>query len=615
MTFSCFNTKSLCLTICGLVGVWGLSGCGSKDYKQDADERVYKIIDQKWQSDFGSKSNYKISDTTPSPNDVQIERAVPASGILTLPQAVALATAYNREYQTQKEALYIKALDLRLFRHNFEMQFFGSGTAGYTKLRGREGLHIASGTPDFGQLSSNPDGIESVDFDIKDVDVDGNHVTIKGMDFDRKVDDVDRIDFGGDMIDAHGGGGSGIGFNQLLSTGAVISSNIAISWIRILTGNLEGGLLTSVLSASVTQPLLRGSDRKVVLENLTQAEKDTLYQVRSFNRFRKTFVVSTISQYYLVLQQYDAMRYAQRNYNTLKWLYDKVDLLAKAGRLPKEEQEQARQETLQALDIYILAEKEYKQALDEFKITLGLPTTAEFQLDTNEIDSLKTKEMTYPLFSENEAIKTALARRLDLVNSADAIYDAQRKVFVAADSLRAQLDLGAKVNIPLQDISSSNTKILQDLYLYGLQADLPFDRVAEQNIYRKALIALNQREREYELAKDTVTLEIRQAYRDLKEAAQRYHVQTEALKLAEKRLKNTFLLLQCGRASSRRVLRAQVDLLGTQNTATEALVNYMIATLSFYRDTEVLQVRPDGMWQRPGSSTYTTKLQQVAVTR
>jgi len=44
--------------------------------------------------------------------------------------------------------------------------------------------------------------------------------------------------------------------------------------------------MTSILSATVTQPLLRGSDRKVVLENLTQAERDTLYQVRFFNRFR-----------------------------------------------------------------------------------------------------------------------------------------------------------------------------------------------------------------------------------------------------------------------------------------------------------------------------------------
>jgi hypothetical protein len=35
-----------------------------------------------------------------------------------------------------------------------------------------------------------------------------------------------------------------------------------------------------------------------------------------------------------------------------------------------------------------------------------------------------------------------------------------------------------------------------------------------------------------------------------------------------------------------------------QNAATQTLVDYTIATLNFYRDTGVLHVRPDGMWER-----------------
>jgi len=91
---------------------------------------------------------------------------------------------------------------------------------------------------------------------------------------------------------------------------------------------------------------------------------------------------------------------------------------------------------------------------------------------------------------------------------------------------------------------------------------------------------------------------VRQAYRDLTEAAERYKVQSDSLILAEKRFKKTFLLLQYGRANSRRVLSAQDDLFDAQNAATQALVDYTIATLKFYRDTEVLHVRPDGMWER-----------------
>lgn len=568
--------KPVCLIIFGFVGLFSLSrlsGCSPQNYKKDTDDKVYEIIDQKWQEGFGPKANYRVSDVPPSPNDIQIEKVVPASGIITLPQAVAIATAHNREYQSQKEALYVKALDLRLIRHKFETIYYGRASGAYAKVEGVDYVGVGAGIePRF-----NPGRL--------------------GQDLP-----VDRNGLRGDQINLD----DGFGFDQLLTDGTTIGTNVALAWGRILSGTLKGESLISVLSFEVTRPLLRGSDRRVVLENLTQAERNTLYQIRSFNRYRKTFVVSVISQYYEVLRKLDAVENSQENYNTLKWLYDKAEKLVDAGRLPKLELEQIRQEMLVALDIYILTEKEYRQLLDEFKISMGLPTTIEFQLDPNELWVLKAVEMTYSDFSEDEAIETALARRLDLLNSMDSIIDAQRKVYVAADSLKAQLDLGVNTNIPLQDLSSSDAKVLQDLFLSNLRLDLPFDRVAEQNIYRKALITLNQKQREYELAADMVKLEVRQAYRDLKEAAQRYQVHSESLRLAKKRFENTFLLMQYSRASSRRVLNAQNALFDAQNAATQALVNYTIATFNFYCDTEILHVRPDGMWEK-GTDKITTR--------
>lgn len=530
-----YFTKQLAyLTICSLVCLCSLAGCTEHNYKKEADQKVYNIIDQKWREDFGPKANYKISDTAPLSDDIQIEKTIPASGVLTLSQAVALATSHNREYQTQKEELYIKALDLSLTRYEFERQFLGGGGGGYSADRNDEVL-----------------GIEA-----------------------------------------------NYGFNQLLASGARISTKVAAAWVDVLTGNMRGGL-ASLLSATVTQPLLRGSERRVVLENLTQAERDTLYQVRLFNRFRKTFVVSVISQYYGVLQQLDAVKNAWENYNTLSHVYEQAEKLANAGRVPQFELDRIRQDKLQAQDTCIQAETEYKQALDEFKITLSLPTTAEFQLDDSELEALRVAERLEPDFVESEVMETALLRRLDLANSADAVIDAQRKLFVAADSLRAELNLVGSANAISARRADRNTLTsLREEYGLGFELDLPLDRVPEQHVYRKALITLNQRQREYDQAADIVRLQVRQSHRDLAEAAERHRVQLEGLELAEKRFKKTYLLLQYSRASSRRVLSAQNDLFDAQNATTQALVDYTIATLEFYRDTEVLQVRPDGMWER-----------------
>jgi len=532
MICNCFTKQLSYLIICGLVCLCSLAGCTQHNYKKEADEQVYNIIDQKWRKDFGTKTNYKISDTAPSPNDIQIEKTIPASGVLSLPRAVAIATAHNRDYQLQKETLYTMALDLRLTRHQFETQYFAGLSGGY--------------------------------------DADWNDAAI--------------------------GAEANLGFNRLLATGTLIGAKISAAWLDVLTGNMKGGL-ASVLTATVTKPLLRGSNPKVVLENLTQAERDTLYQVRAFNRFRQTFVVSVIAQYYEVLELYDLTRNAESNYNTLTLLYGRVEKLTNAGRLPTLELDRVRQEMLKAKDIHVQARKEYESLLDLFKITLSVPTTVEFQLDVSELEALRAAERLEPDFAEAEVVEAALLRRLDLVNSAEGVIDAQRKVFVAVDALRADLSVSGTSDVASQQ--QGNRQTLQAARDYSLNFDLnlPVDRVAEHNVYRKALITLNQRQREYELSADTIRLEVRQAYRDLAEAAERYRIQSEALKVAQERFRKTNLLMQYARASSRRVLSAQDDLFDAQNAATQALVDYVVATLNFYRDTGVLHVRPDGMWE------------------
>jgi outer membrane protein TolC len=534
MNIDFFKKRIVYLIICSQVCLLSLTGCGERNYKNDADERVYNIIDRKWQDEYGTKANYKISDTEPLPGDIQIAQPAVPSGALSLSQAVALATAHNRDYQNQKEALYIKALDLRLTRHDFENQFFGGAGGGYSADPNNEVI-----------------GLEA-----------------------------------------------NVGFNRLLASGTRISANVAASWVEVLTGNLRSGL-ASILSMAVTQPLLRGSDRRVVLENLTQAERDTLYQIRSFNRFRKSFVVSVISQYYIVLQQLDYVNNAKENYATLTWLYERVEKLTNAGRLPLYELDRVRQDKLKALDVYAQTQRNYKQSLDEFKITLSLRTTDKLQLDEKELESLRTAKMTEPNFSEDEVIETALLRRLDLSNTADMVIDAQRKVYVAADALRAELNLvGSAKAVSARRADRSTLGALGSEYDVGFELDLPLDRVPEQNVYRKALITLSQRQREYDQAADEIRLQVRQDNRDLKEAAERYRIFSEGLELAKKRFKDTLLLLQYGRVSSRRVLDAQNDLFDAQNAATKALVDYTVATLDFYRDTGVLRVLPDGMWER-----------------
>ena len=522
--------------ILGMVGA-----CSTEHYKAEADREVYEIMAGKWQDSFGSKSNYIISDSNvpASPNDIKIEAAIPASGVMNLAQAVALATAQNRTYQRQKEDLYLTALDLTLARHRFARQWFGTVDASYVR----------------------------------------------------------------NSADEQVGYGAETGFSQLLADGAQITTSIAIDWARFLTGDPRTSL-GSVLSASVTQPLLRGRGRKIAQENLTQAERNALYQIRSFNRYRKTFVVFIVNAYYRVLQQRDAVTNAENDYNSKVESRKRLEMEAEAGRKPSFEVDQAREGELRARDSFVRERQSYEQQLDEFKILLSLPTSVKIELDQKELKALEAMGVVKPDYDLDAAIETALAYRLDLANSADTVEDLERKVVVAADNLGVELNLIGSAGVN----SAPKTKIerLQfqnGAYSLGLEADLPLDRKAERNAYREALIALEQRRREFQGDVDAVELDVRQAYRQLREAAERYETQKNSLELSEKRVESTTLLLQAGRVTTRDLLDSQDALLGAQNNVTDVLVDYAIAKLSFFRDVGLLQVRPDGMWEQADVET------------
>lgn len=513
------------------------AGCSTEHYKADADKEVYKIIDDKWKGDFGNKSNYIIADSNvpACPNDLSVEKAVPSSGVISLAQAVALATAHNREYQRQKEQLYLTALDLTLARHLYVRQWFGTVDAGYTR----------------------------------------------GAD-DEKVDS-----------------GAEAGFDQFLADGARVSTSIAMDWTRFLTGDPRTSL-GSVLSTTVTQPLLRGSGRKIAQENLTQAERNALYQIRAFNRYRQSFVVSVVSDYYHVLQQRDAVANAKNNYESKIELRQRLQMEASEGVTPRYQVDQAEQSELLAQDSYLRAQQRYEQLLDAFKITLSLPTDAKIELDQNELNVLADKGIVETDYELDAAIETALAQRLDLANSADAVDDATRKVTVAADNLGAELNLVGSASVrstPETDVD--RLQFHEGTYSLGLEADLPLDRKAERNAYREALITLEQRRRAYENDTDQVKLSVRDAYRKLREEAESYRTQQKALQLAKVRVGVSPILWEAGRMNARDYLESQDAYLSAQNDVTSALVSHAIAKLNFFRDVGVLQVRPDGMWEEP----------------
>ncbi len=423
-------------------------------------------------------------------------------------------------------------------------------------------------------------------------------------------------------------GNASASLTRKLKTGASFTTKIGIDLVKLLTMDKTSSL-GIFADATVSIPLLKGAWNGAPTESLTQAEKNMLYAILEFERFKRSFAVSIASEYLAVIEQHDLVRNADDNYKMIVLARERAAALAAAGRLSETQVDQAKQDELRANNRLISAKRQYSTKLDTFKVAVGLPPDAEILLDPTELSRLAKSTRaaiaapaqpgaTAPgpcEIDEETAVRLALTNRLDLRVAYGQMEDARRKVGVSRDDLRAETTLTVAASTredkkdKITSISDPATEttattdgtrttmtIKQDKYSLELDIDLPWERTKETIAYRHALIALDSSLRAVEAKEDNIKLSVRSILRALNEKRQAYRIQTTSVKLAEKRIESTEMFLRAGRAEMRDLLEAQEALVSARNSLVSTLVAYRLSELDLQRDMGVLQVNEKGLW-------------------
>jgi len=462
---------------------------------------------------------------------------------------------------------------------------------------------------------------------------DFRNIFTAGTDSDLSVDTT------GDRTVATVGNSGEVGVTRTLKNGLTLSGAIFVDLVNLLT---QGGASSLGIGGdvSVSMPLLRGAGKYIVAEPLTQAERDVIYAMWDFERFKRTFAVNVAQEYFSVLSQIDSVANARDNYRSsiasARWSRRRAD----AGRIPEIEVDQAVSSELRARNNWISAQERLKRSLDSFKASIGLPPDAQVELDPNDLEQLRTRAQgileefrstverevsetapsadapvelqpaSYddagPLeMDEMVAVELALDNRLDLRTAIGEVYDAQRQVVVRADALRAGLTLGGSASIS-DDDEDGSLSFPGANYTALLSLDLPIERTAERNAYRNSLIALERATRNVQSLEDDIKLSIRNQLRTLLESRESLKIQAQSVVVAERRVRSSTLFLEAGRIEIRDLLEAQDALLAAQNSLTSAVVSYRIAELALQRDLGLLRVNEKGLWQEfsPGESKH-----------
>ncbi len=383
---------------------------------------------------------------------------------------------------------------------------------------------------------------------------------------------------------------------QALSTAGEITLNIGESILKYLSGDKEKAF-QSILSLNLFQPLFKGAGRKIALENLVQSERNVIYQIRDFLRYQKSFSIDITRDYLNLFLYKKRLENYYTNYLNVKTTRERIEMLSEAGRIAPFQVDQARQNEYTAYQNWLDAQNLYYASLDSFKIKLGLPPSYNLILQDHEIESLFEKSLPEVKIDISKFINYALENRLDLISEYEKVDDTKRKVEIALNNFKNKVDMGLTITSTGEEKDKPNIDLNKPVYTGTLNFDIPFSKLPQRNEYKRALIQYERQKRTFEKKIDTVKKEIIDSYRNLNKAYQSYIVQLNSLKLAERRVESTDLLLQAGRATTRDLLDSQEAYLSAKNNLINSVVSFILECLNFLYTTEKLEIDENGIWK------------------
>ncbi len=345
---------------------------------------------------------------------------LPALEEVTLQEAIDIANINSREYQFQIENLFLSALDLTFGRFQFDVKYLGVG-------------------------GQNPQ-----------------------VDLNRR-----RLSNGTQELDLS----SRMGVNQVLPSGAQWAVELANNTLWLFSGSNQTTSV-SVLSYSLVQPLLLGAGRKVVLNNLTQDERNVLYQTRTLARFRKIFFTDTVGGGNGFLQLLQQLQVIYNERGNIKRLERQVEILrALSSQKPKVQQERLEELPENWIIPPALVEKmEYddesrmlswkgEMSAEEEKMLLALSDADSYQATVNELISrIRTEVVTLDVAQ----LETRLAQSVNRLRSIERQFQDSLGSFKIFMGLPPDMPMSIDESLlkPFQLIDPLLPEIEQEIYDY-----------------------------------------------------------------------------------------------------------------------------------------------------
>ncbi len=328
--------------------------------------------------------------------------------------------------------------------------------------------------------------------------------------------------FQGTNTDSYGNLGLGLTVQKKFDWGATGSVGPNVLW--------SGGDYGTGLNVSLKQPLLKGLGKDVNDDRIRNALYSLDASSRALTQTEINTVLDTIALFHeairqeRLIQMYDALGQRLQAYADVARAKEKVGLATPMDTYRAEIRlKDAETSQTQAVEAY-------QDVKDRLKSTLSISLQQEIAL-------IAPVPIEKPAITSDEAVRVALAGRLDLLQAEADIREAERKASVLKHNVLPELNLVFEYT-DTWAMNNVNYGRINDMGFWGLRLESTTDlfRTAEKVAYQQGLLTLQSSRINLETKKDEIRRQVRMQVTALKKLHERIALRKEQIAQAEGKL-------------------------------------------------------------------------------
>ncbi len=270
------------------------------------------------------------------------------------------------------------------------------------------------------------------------------------------------------------------------------------------------------------------------------------------------------SAYFKVLQTRNLLQVRQESVDNLAAHLRNVQAQYEVGTVAKSDVLRSEVELANAQQNLIIAQNDYDVAIASLNNVVGLPLDTDIKLK----EELKYEQSKLTL---DDGVKFALQYRPDVLQADYTLKGAQETVKVARSGFLPSVTLNGSNNwtddkFPGSKNSNWSVYLSASLTLFDTNLTLSKVKEAEAGVVKAS--------EQYRQTKDSVSLEVRQAYLNMKEAEKRIETSQVAVDKAEEDFKIAQVRYNAGVGTNLDVIDAQLALAQAKTNYIQALYDY-----------------------------------------